>query len=175
MINKEKIYRAAWLIIQNLIFRFIPKPLNFIRIIILKSFGARLHKSCMIYPSVKIWSPKFLQMEKGSTLGPGVNCYNPGLIKIGINSTISQGSHLCSGTHSTDRKEVLDNKVMELIRVPIKIGNYCWVCADAFISPGTVIGDGVVIAQRSVTKKKLESWSLYGGNPANKIKSLKKY
>ncbi len=54
----------------------------------------------------------------------------------------------------------------------IKIGNGCWVGANAIILPGVTIGDGVVIGAGSVVTKNCDSDCLYAGIPARKIKSL---
>jgi len=110
-------------------------------------------------------------MGQGSTLGPRVICYNTGPIIIGKNTTVSQGVHLCTGTHDPDDKAILENPVMPLISLPITIGDYCWITTDVFIAPGVVIEDGVVVGARSVVLHNLASWAIYGGYPATLIRN----
>ena len=50
------------------------------------------------------------------------------------------------------------------------IGKDVWVGAYAKIMAGVEIGEGTIIAMGSVVAKDLESYSIYGGIPAKKIK-----
>jgi chloramphenicol O-acetyltransferase type B len=50
------------------------------------------------------------------------------------------------------------------------IGSDVWIGAEALIMPGVTIGDGAVIATRSVVTKKIGPYEIWGGNPANFIK-----
>ena len=50
-----------------------------------------------------------------------------------------------------------------------KIGNDIWIGYGAIIMQGVVIGDGAIIAAGSVVVKNVDSYSIYGGNPARKI------
>jgi virginiamycin A acetyltransferase len=50
------------------------------------------------------------------------------------------------------------------------IGNDVWLGYDALIMPGVQIGDGAVIAARSVVVKDIPPYTIAGGNPAQPIK-----
>lgn len=50
------------------------------------------------------------------------------------------------------------------------IGNDVWLGYDAMIMPGVKIGDGAIIASRSVVTKDVEPYSIVGGNPAQLIR-----
>lgn len=50
------------------------------------------------------------------------------------------------------------------------IGNDVWIGMQAMIMPGVKIGDGAVIASRSVVTKDVEPYTVVGGNPAKFIK-----
>ena len=50
------------------------------------------------------------------------------------------------------------------------VGNDVWIGADATIMPGVKIGDGSIIATKSVVTKDAEPYSIVGGNPAKLIK-----
>lgn len=54
---------------------------------------------------------------------------------------------------------------------PFAIGNAVVVSADAKIMSGAIIGDGTVIAANALVAGVLESFSIYGGLPAKKIKN----
>ncbi|MGC8744001.1 MAG: CatB-related O-acetyltransferase [Verrucomicrobiia bacterium] len=50
------------------------------------------------------------------------------------------------------------------------IGNDVWIGHQATILSGVTIGDGAVVAARSVVTKSVEPYSIVGGNPARLIK-----
>jgi len=50
------------------------------------------------------------------------------------------------------------------------IGNDVWIGYGVTIMPGVKIGDGAIIATRSVVTKDVEPYSIGGGNPAIKIR-----
>jgi virginiamycin A acetyltransferase len=50
------------------------------------------------------------------------------------------------------------------------IGNDVWIGYEALIMPGVQIGDGAIIASKSVVTKDVSPYSIIGGNPAKEIK-----
>ena len=50
------------------------------------------------------------------------------------------------------------------------IGNDVWIGHDATIMPGVHIGDGAIIATKSVVTKDVAPYTIVGGNPAKPIK-----
>lgn len=50
------------------------------------------------------------------------------------------------------------------------IGNDVWIGYDVTIMPGIVVGDGAIIASKSVVTKDVEPYSIVGGNPAQQIR-----
>lgn len=50
------------------------------------------------------------------------------------------------------------------------IGNDVWIGYDSLIMPGVKIGDGAIIAARSVVVKDIPPYTIVGGNPAQVIK-----
>lgn len=134
------------------------------RVLLLRLFGAKIHKSARIYSSASIYYPKNLIMEENSCLGPNVNCYNVALIKLGKNSLVSQGAHLCSASHE------ISYLSKPLIASPIIIDNDAWVTSDVFIGMGVTIGEGAVVGARSAVFRNVEPWTVVGGNPAKFLK-----
>ena len=51
------------------------------------------------------------------------------------------------------------------------IGNDVWIGYDALIMPGVTVGDGAIIAARSVVTRDVPPYSIVGGNPATLIRS----
>lgn len=52
----------------------------------------------------------------------------------------------------------------------IVIGNDVWIGRECLIMPGVKIGDGAIIAAKSVVAKDIESYTIAGGNPARVIR-----
>jgi len=51
------------------------------------------------------------------------------------------------------------------------IGNDVWIGNDVTIMPGIKVGDGAIIASKSVVTKNVEPYSIVGGNPAQLIRT----
>ncbi|CAN8139488.1 putative colanic acid biosynthesis acetyltransferase WcaF [uncultured Thiomicrorhabdus sp.] len=161
---KNRLGRLAWGIVYSLFFRPTPRPFHSYRAFILRLFGAKLGKHCHVYPTAKIWAPWNLEMDDHAGLANDVICYNMANIKIGEKAVISQGTHLCTGSHDyTDPN-------FQLYALPIEIGAQAWLCAESFIGPGVKIGEGAVIGARSVVTKDMPEWMVCAGMPAKPIK-----
>lgn len=67
-----------------------------------------------------------------------------------------------------------ENTPPHLSQLPYKgdtiIGNDVWIGRECVIMPGVKVGDGSIIATRSVVTKDIEPYSIVGGNPAHFIK-----
>ncbi len=55
---------------------------------------------------------------------------------------------------------------------PVTIGNKAWIGFGAAILKGVTIGEGAVVAARSVVVKDVAPWTLVAGSPARVIKEL---
>lgn len=161
----NKLLRLLWNIVSFLFFRFFPT--NYFRtwrLFILKLFGAKIHSSCSVYASAKVWAPWNLEMDAYSLIGPDVDCYNPDKIIIGAHAVISQKAYLCSASHD------ISNSKHPLITAPIIIEDQAWIGADVFIGMGVTIKQGAVVGARAAVFKNVEPWTVVGGNPAKFIK-----
>lgn len=157
--------RLLWSIVWALFARPLPRSVgNKWKLILLRLFGAKIHKSAVVYSSAKIFSPWNLEMHEYSCLSSEVDCYNVAKITIGSNTTISQRAFLCSASHDIAKS---DNP---LLTGPIVIKDQAWVAAEAFVGMGVTIGQGAVVGARGVVFKNIEPWTIVGGNPAKFIK-----
>jgi putative colanic acid biosynthesis acetyltransferase WcaF len=164
---RNRLSRIVWQCAWVLLFRTSPAPLHRWRCWLLRQFGARVHPTCHVYSSVRIWAPWNLEMAAHSCLGPEVKCYSMALVSLGEKAIVSQGVHLCSGSHDYTLES------FQLYAKPILIGADAWVCADAFIGPGVKIGEGTVIGARSVVIRSQPSWCVCAGNPSRPLKPRK--
>lgn len=161
----NRLKRLVWNVCYTLFFRYSPNPFHFWRSFILSMFGAKIGKGVHIYPKVRIWAPWNLEVGDQAGVGNDVILYSQDKIVLGNKSIISQGSHICTGTHDYTKIG------HPLLTYPVYIGEQAWVAAESFVGPGVTIGDGAVIAARSVVVKKVDPWTVVGGNPAKFIKN----
>lgn len=56
---------------------------------------------------------------------------------------------------------------------PIRIEDKVWIGMDVLVLKGVTVGEGSVVAARSVVTKDVPPYSLVAGNPARVVKSLK--
>lgn len=134
------------------------------RVFLLKLFGARIEDGVHIYPKAIIWAPWNLTLKSQCGIANNAILYSQGEITIGRRAVVSQGAHLCAGTHDYEYPG------FPLITKPIVIGDYAWVAAEAFIHPGVVIGEGCVIGARSVVGKDMPAWMICTGFPCKAVR-----
>ena len=156
--------RAIWNLCYAIFFRPSPRPCHAWRAMLLRFFGARLAPNCHFYPKCRVWAPWNLVCEDAVGVGDDAELYNPSLMTIGSHAVISQGAYLCGATH------LYNEPSFRLVSYPMKIGAYSWVCARATVSPGVNVGDGAILAMGSIATKDLESFGVYAGMPARKVK-----
>ena len=160
--NREYLLRMLWALISPLWFMS-PRIFWFWRRFLLVLFGAKVSCGLKIYPSSVVKQPWKLTIKSNCTIGWNTYIYCLGEITIGSGAVISQGVHLCSGTHD------YRNKRFPLVAKNILIGDNAWVAADAFIGPGVIVGDFAVVAARSVVVKDILPYNIVGGNPSSVI------
>jgi putative colanic acid biosynthesis acetyltransferase WcaF len=137
------------------------------RVLLLKVFGADIpvFSQVRVFPSVKITFPWRLSLAPRSLIGPHVIIYNLGRVTLERGATISQRSHLCSGTHDF----LLWS--MPLVTKPITVGTNAWLGTEVFVGPGVIIGELCVVGARSVVVKSLPANTICAGNPCRPIKA----
>ena len=163
--KKEKLGRAAWVIVENTLFRFSPKRADRFRAGLLKLFGATLHGSPeVLRRTVRVEVPWNIELGDRCQIGDHAMLYSLGRITIGAHTVISQRTHLCAGTHDFTDTD------FPLRRVPITIGDRCWIATDVYVAPGVTIPDGVVVGARSNVVKDLPAWQVCVGSPARPVR-----
>jgi putative colanic acid biosynthesis acetyltransferase WcaF len=160
---KFRLMRLAWLVTWRCLAAWTPSPLHPWRNRLLRLFGAKLHPSAIVHGSTKVWWPGNLVMGQNASLGPGVHCYNIAPITLEAFATVSQRAHLCTGSHD------IQHPGFALVSRPIVLRRNCWIAAEAFVGPGTDVGEGAVLGARGVTVKPLDGWTVYAGNPARPV------
>jgi putative colanic acid biosynthesis acetyltransferase WcaF len=113
--------------------------------------------------------PWNLEVGEYAVISDRVQVYNLTKITIGRAAIISQDTYLCAGSHD------YNDPTLPLKSKPIVIGANAWIAAGAFICPGVTVGEGAVVAARSVVTKDVAPWTVVGGNPARFIKTRDKF
>src|SRR5262245_28944495 len=161
---RNRLARVVWSVAWLLLFRISPRAFKRWRNLVLRLFGAQLHPTAVVYPSVRIWAPWNLSMDRYSCLADDVICYCLNRIHIGEQSVVSQYTYLCGGTHDFEHPH------LPLVTAPIVIEDQVWVAADVFVAPGVRIGQGTVVGARSSVFSDLPPWKVCVGSPAKPIK-----
>lgn len=103
--------------------------------------------------------------------------WEPDKLKIGKYCSIASGAVFLLGGNHTHRADWIS--VYPFAGTSLKsyeskgdtvIGNDVWVGMEAMIMPGVKIGNGAVVAARSVVTKDIPPYTVVGGNPAKVIK-----
>lgn len=166
--RKHQAIRLLWTVVWGLLARPLPRSMGSgWKRLLLRLFGAKIGKTAVVYSSAKVYYPANLTMERYSCLASEVDCYNVAPIRIGANTTVSQGAYLCTASHD------ISNPLNPLITAPITIEDQAWIAAEAFVGMGVTIGQGAVVGARAVVVKNVESWTVVAGNPAKVIKIRK--
>jgi putative colanic acid biosynthesis acetyltransferase WcaF len=161
----EKFARLLWGAVQATLFRWSFHNWYGVRRALLRAFGARLAPTANVRRTVTIECPWNLAIGAESSVGDRAILYCLGSVTIGRNVTVSQGAHLCAGSHDSRQR------TMPLLRPPIEIGDEAWIAADAFVGPKVRVGEGAILGARAVALEDLEPWSIYLGNPATKVRA----
>jgi putative colanic acid biosynthesis acetyltransferase WcaF len=162
----NRMLRGMWSLVWMLLFRPSPRPMHAWRVALLRLFGARIGQHVHVHASCRVWAPWQLHIGDHVGIGERTIFYNMGPLHIGSGAVVSQGAHLCGGTHDYNAAD------FQLKAAPIHIGAKAWVCTEAFIGPGVHVPEGCVVGARAVMTRSPDArgWQVYAGNPARHIK-----
>jgi putative colanic acid biosynthesis acetyltransferase WcaF len=160
--RRELFHRFIWELAQPVLY-LIPRHFWGVRRWLLRLFGAQIGREVRIHRTVRIEIPWTLRIGDEAAIGDWVQIYNLGEVSIGAQATISQGAHLCAGTHDHRRPD------LPLMRCTIKIGRGAWVCADAFVGPNVNVGDFAILGARAVVVRDVAPGVVVAGNPARVV------
>jgi putative colanic acid biosynthesis acetyltransferase WcaF len=161
--SRELVGRLLWQLAYPL-FAWSPRPFWGWRRALLRLFGAEIGREVHICPSVRIAIPWNLSIGRQSSVGDRAILYALGPITLAERVTVSQGAHLCAGTH--DHRD----PAMPLLKPPIAVEQDAWVCADAFVGPGVRVGARAIVGARCVVMRDVEPDAIMTGNPARLLR-----
>lgn len=114
-----------------------------------------------------------LIIGSGTCINGPILIKGSGKVEIGKYCAIGEFLDIISSNHDMNfpnlqyklQKEITGGAMISG-KKDVSIGHNVWIGDYVIILPGVKIGDGAVLAAGSVITKDVESFSIYGGNPA---------
>lgn len=113
------------------------------------------------------YNPKLILIGRDVSINKGVFFNASEQLTIGNNVIISAEVFITTSTLNLDIFPVKKHS-----HGPVTIQKDVWLCARCIILPNVTVGEGSIVAAGSVVTSNVESFSLYAGVPARKIKTL---
>ena len=161
--GKSFAVKSLWYITNSILLKS-GIPGSAWRRILLKLYGAKMGKDVVLKPRINIKYPWKLEVGDYSWIGEQVWIDNLDLVVIGKNCCISQGAFLLCGNHN------YKSPAFDLTIAPITLEDGVWIGAKSVVVPGVVCKDHSILTVGSIATKNLESYGIYSGNPASRIK-----
>jgi putative colanic acid biosynthesis acetyltransferase WcaF len=155
-----RVKRTLWSIAEATLFRRSFHTWSRWRAFLLRLFGAKIGKNCVIRRTVKVYYPWQLEIGDLVIIGDRVKLYSVGKITLHSRCMISQEAYLFASANDYTRPD------LPLEREPITVGADAWVCARAFIGPGVNIGAGAVAGACAVVTEDLPPGTTAVGHKA---------
>ncbi|MBL4624846.1 MAG: colanic acid biosynthesis acetyltransferase WcaF, partial [Flavobacteriales bacterium] len=163
-VGRPKIVVLVWYVFNTMVLNSYLIPISFLKRVLLRVFGAEIGKGVVIKPKVNIKYPWKLRVGDNTWIGENVWIDNLDLVEIGANVCISQGALILSGNHD------YTNPSFNLIVKPIRIEEGVWIGAKSIVTQGVICKSHSILSVNSVANGNLEAYSIYKGNPAEKIR-----
>jgi putative colanic acid biosynthesis acetyltransferase WcaF len=156
--------RIIWYYVNCLFFKSSLFPFYGIKNFLLRLFGAKIGKEVEIKPCVNIKYPWHLTIGNEVWIGEHVwiDCLVP--VIIGNNICISQGAMLLTGNHNYKKTS------FDLITGSIILEDGVWIGAAAIVNSGITVASHAILTSGSVATKNMDAYTVYQGNPAQKIR-----
>lgn len=137
----------------------------------LKKSVASCGENLKIFGKTEIIAPEKIKIGSNCKINSNVLINARSGVEIGDDVTLSNGVKIISTGYDIDRW-MNNGKKIHTEDTPVKIGNNCWVCANAIILPGVnITGEYVVVAAGAVVTKDInESRVVVAGAPAEIVK-----
>jgi putative colanic acid biosynthesis acetyltransferase WcaF len=158
-----RLRRSLWYAVHEL-FICSGHPISGLRVFLLRLFGAEIGKGVVIKPRVRVKYPWKLKVGSHSWIGEDVWIDNLGEVSIGDNCCLSQGAMLLCGNHNYKRS------TFDLMVGDITLEDGVWIGAKSVVCPGVICRSHSILSVGSIASTTLDSFGIYRGNPAVKVK-----
>ncbi len=128
----------------------------------------------LLEPNVWITAPgdARVRIGAGTFLNMGVMVAALGLVEIGEHCMLANGCFVSDASHRYDDPDTPITWQGFESRGPTRIGDNCWLGANAVVTSGVNIGERCVIGANSVVTHDIEAFSLAAGAPARVIRRV---
>ncbi len=158
--GRNALLRICWYYTNLIFFQSGWFPITFLKVKLLRLFGARVGEGVVIKPGVNIKYPWKLHIENHVWIGEHTWIDNLSNVYMGSHTCISQGAMLLTGSHHY-KKTSFDLMIGDIV-----LEEGVWIGAQAVICPGVTCHSHSVLAVNSVAVSNLEAYTIYQGNPA---------
>lgn len=165
--GRSKLTMALWFMVNAVFFRNPLFPISGLKVRLLRMFGARVGIGAVIKPAVNIKYPWQLTIGDHVWIGENVWIDNLANVYIGNHVCISQGAMLLTGNHNYKKS------TFDLIIGEIQLEEGVWIGAQTVVCPGVKAASHALLTVGSVATSNLETYGIYSGNPAVKIRERK--
>jgi putative colanic acid biosynthesis acetyltransferase WcaF len=162
--GRSRAWQAMWYFLGLPLLRCSILPSSSMKVMILRTFGARIGNGCTVKPGIRVKYPWRLTVGNDCWLGEDCWIDNLADVQIGNDVCVSQGAYLCTGNHDWSEPS------FSLIIRPIVLRDGAWVGARALLAPGIELGECAVAAAGSVVTQSIPAYQVHAGNPATFIR-----
>lgn len=130
----------------------------------------KIGKNVTLYPDVMFYGDGLIEIGDNVEIGNGTIIYasKEGGVSIGENTLIAAQCYLIDMDHGVNRDELIRNQSNTVS--PIKIGKDVWIAANVTILKGSNVGDGAIVGAKGLVKGSVPSGAIVVGNPAKILK-----
>lgn len=150
IVNKEDRGRSrVWMILWLAVGPTFRSGLggSWLRVLVLRAFGAQIGRNCRLHPSFRVHFPWKLSLGDLVDVAKDVWIINPEPVAVGANCRIGQNVILCAGGH--DHLSPVFTRTSE----PVKIGEHCTIDEGATVLKGVVLPPGSRVKALAVVVK----------------------
>lgn len=147
------------------------QKVSLVKNIILINTNLKIGQNVTIYPDVMLFGDGLIEIGDNVDIGNGTFIYasKSAGVKIGNNTMIAGQAYIIDADHGIKKGKLIRNQDNTV--APICIGNDVWIAAGCKVLKGSVIHDGAVIGANSVVKGDITENAIAVGSPAR----VKKY
>jgi acetyltransferase-like isoleucine patch superfamily enzyme len=142
-----------------------------IRYILVKNLAKKCGDNVVIKENVYISNIEKLELGDNISIHPMCYFECSGGLMIGNNVSIAHSSSILTSTHTYSNFN-LPIKYNEILKKTVVIHDDVWIGCGVRILCGVHIDTRCIIGANSLVNKSVDSFSIYGGVPAKKIKSF---
>ena len=148
-----------------------PGPYMWLKRQMLLMLGMRIGTNVHIYPGVRFYQPRCIEIGSNVSLSANVVVIGSGekKIRIGDNVLIGHGTQVLGGKHVIpENRGIIFGSGSESLGVVIE--DEAWIGGNASILGGVKVGRGAVVGAGSVVTKDVEAYAIVAGVPAKLIR-----